>query len=88
MTTLSLALPPDVMDELVERVARRTAELLDEHPSEDRWLTTKDAAEYLGMTPNALHKLTAARQIPFEQEVRGGKCWFRRSELDTWREGR
>lgn len=54
---------------------------------DDRWLSTKEAAAYLGLTPNALRKLTASRSVPFEQEVAGGKCWFLRSELDQWRRG-
>jgi excisionase family DNA binding protein len=53
----------------------------------DRWLNTRQAAEYLGISLNALHKLTAARAIPFEQDRPGAKCWFRRSELDAWRRG-
>lgn len=55
--------------------------------ADDRWLSTKDAAAYLGLSPNALRKLTASRSVPFEQEVAGGKCWFLRSELDQWRRG-
>ena len=54
---------------------------------EDGWLTAKQAAEYLALTLTALHKHTAARSIPFEQEGRGCKLWFRRSELDAWRRG-
>ena len=52
----------------------------------DGWLDTKRAAAYLGLSVNALHKLTAARLIPFEQEGPGCKCWFKPSELDAWRE--
>ena len=48
-------------------------------------MDTKDAASYLGLTVHALHKLTAAREIPFEQEKPGAKCWFQRSRLDEWR---
>jgi excisionase family DNA binding protein len=74
-------------DELVE-LARRLAPYLPApttHLAPDGWLTTKQAADYLGMTANALHKLTAARTIPFEQDAPGGKCWFRCSDLDAWR---
>lgn len=53
---------------------------------QDGWLDTKRAAEYLGITTNGLHKLTASRLIPFEQNGPGCRCWFRRSELDAWRE--
>jgi excisionase family DNA binding protein len=53
----------------------------------DRWLTTAEAAAYLGCTENAVHKLTAARAVPFEQGCPGGKLYFKRSQLDAWREG-
>jgi excisionase family DNA binding protein len=56
------------------------------HLESDGWMSTKEAAAYLRMTPNALHKLTAARSIPFSQPGGpGGKCYFLRSDLDEWR---
>jgi hypothetical protein len=55
-------------------------------PRDDGWLDTKRAAEYLGITTSGLHKLTAGRLIPFEQDGPGCRCWFKRSELDAWRE--
>jgi excisionase family DNA binding protein len=51
------------------------------------WMTSRDAATYLGLTLPALHRLTAARAIPFEQDAPGGKCWFNRVDLDAWRRG-
>ncbi|HEX3804130.1 MAG TPA: hypothetical protein VHV75_14940 [Solirubrobacteraceae bacterium] len=50
-----------------------------------RWLNSAEAAEYLGMTVNALHKLTAAQSVPFEQDTPRGKLWFQTQELDAWR---
>lgn len=83
------ALDDAALDQLAERVAPRlsmwTASLTTS--AHDRWLSSAEAAAHLGMTPNALHKLTAARAIPFEQDGPGCKLWFRRSELDRWREG-
>jgi excisionase family DNA binding protein len=67
---------------LVDAVAAKLAD-----SASDRWMTTREAADYLGLTANALHKLTAARQVPFSQDAPGGKCWFLRSELDDWRRG-
>jgi hypothetical protein len=88
-TNASIQLAVTVPSEAVERIARRTAVLVSEllltERDADRWLDTREAATYLGLTPNALHKLTAARQIPFAQDVPGGKCWFLRSELSAWR---
>lgn len=51
----------------------------------DGWMTTGQAAEYLGITKDALYKLTSARRVPFEQDCEGGRCFFKRSELDAWR---
>jgi len=51
------------------------------------WMTSREAATYLGLTLPALHRLTAARAVPFEQDSPGGKCWFNRADLDTWRRG-
>lgn len=61
--------------------------LRDERPVADGWLCTRAAAEYAGTTVTALHKATAARAVRFEQERPGGKCWFKRSWIDAWREG-
>jgi excisionase family DNA binding protein len=54
-------------------------------PVEDRWLSTREAATYVGKSVSAMHRLTAERAIPFEQDAPGGKCWFRRADLDAWR---
>ena len=77
-----------------ERGLRRLAELLAPYlpassaPAEpDRWLSTREAAEYAGTTPNALHKAMAAREIHFEQDTPGGKAWFKRADIDAWRRG-
>ena len=53
----------------------------------DAWMPARDAAAYIGVTLDALHKLTAARAIPFEQDGPRCKLWFQRSELDRWRRG-
>jgi hypothetical protein len=40
------------------------------------------------MSANALHKLTAARSIPFAQPGGpNGRCYFKREDLDQWRRG-
>lgn len=79
------ALDEAALDSLADRLAPRIAERLAH--DRDGWLSAKDAAGYLGITVDALHKLTAARDIPFEQDAPGCKLWFRRSGLDRWRRG-
>jgi hypothetical protein len=72
---------------------RQLAELLapyllaGESPESDGWICTREAAEYAGTTVNSLHRAMAAREVEFEQEVRGGKAWFRREYIDAWRRG-
>jgi hypothetical protein len=71
---------------------RQLAELLAPYlPSADQesdgWMSTREAAEYAGTTTHSLHRAMAAREIEFEQEVRGGRAWFRREYIDAWRRG-
>ncbi len=80
MGVTTIELPP----ELIETIARRAAELV--APSDDGWIDAKTAAHYLGLPPSTVHKLTASRSIPFSQDCPGGKLYFKRSELDRWRE--
>jgi Helix-turn-helix domain len=82
---LLAALDDDALDALAERLAPRLAGRL--APTEDGWLDSKQAAAYLGVSVNALHKLTAARAIPFEQDGPGCKLYFRRCALDRHRQG-
>lgn len=86
---LGLQVDEDFIDALAERVFQRVASLAGAAPAtvEDGWLNSRDAVRYLGLTSlHALHKLTAARQVPFVQDRPGARCWFRRSDLDRWRE--
>lgn len=87
MAGLVFELPEDVLDELAERVAARVVARLERTQGGDRWLDSRQAADYLGVSLNALHKATAARTIPFEQDGPGAKLFFRRAELDAWRSG-
>jgi hypothetical protein len=73
---------------------RRLAELLAPYLPQptatadgDRWMSSREAAEYAGTTRHALHKAMAAREVHFEQDVPGGKAWFRRADIDAWRRG-
>jgi hypothetical protein len=73
---------------------RQLAELLAPHlpapaasAEPDRWMDSRQAAEYAGTTRDALHKAMAAREVHFEQDVPGGKAWFKRADIDAWRRG-
>jgi excisionase family DNA binding protein len=69
----------DVLDELVdllaERVAARVqARLFMRAPEESPWLTTREAADHLGMHPDTLRRLAAERAIPSEQDGPDARC--------------
>ena len=78
----------DLLDTLAERLAEHLGPRLTQPRNgiEDPWLTTRDAAQYLGMHPDNLRKLATARIIPSEQDGPGCVHHFRLSDLDGWRE--
>lgn len=71
-------------EDFTERIAAVIGERISEQA--DGWMGAKEAAAYLGLSVDALHKLSAARAIPFEQAGPHCKLWFRRAALDTWRQ--
>lgn len=79
-----------LLDEFIEQLAERVAARLSEQASSptdnaDEWLDSRHAAQYLGVHRDTLRKLAAERTIPSEQDGRGCKLYFRRSDLDRWR---
>lgn len=84
--TVEISLDGATIDRLAASIASRLPRTDGKTTEQDGWLTTKQAAAYLGLTVAALHRLTAARRVPFVQDGPGARCWFRRSDLDAWRE--
>jgi excisionase family DNA binding protein len=83
---LQFAIP----DQLVELLAQRILERLEQRqaasapPAASPWLTFTQACVYLGLSRNALYKLTAARAIPCRKKQGGQGLRFHREELDQW----
>jgi excisionase family DNA binding protein len=85
-------LPPltlKVPEELVERVAKRAAELVLVALERDaerwpEWLSVETAARYLDVSPERVRKLQARGDLPFYQEAPGCRVLFSRRELDDW----
>jgi excisionase len=50
----------------------------------DRDLTTKEAAEYLGISVGYLRYLVSNKEIPYFKNIRGSRLFFRTSELALW----
>ncbi len=73
---------------LADLVVQRLIERSDANPrtSTDEWMDARSAAEYLGIHRDTLRKLAASRGIPTHQEGSGCKLYFRRDELDEWRQ--
>lgn len=78
----------DLAERLAPRLADRLAGLTGGRPDTTARMDAHAAAAYLGLSVDALHKLTAARTVPFEQDGRGSKLWFSRAALDDWRDCR
>lgn len=77
-----------LLDHIADRLAAVTTDRLvvsDNRP--DEWFDSRHAAEYLGLHRDTLRKLAAERAIPSEQDGPGCKLYFRRSDLDDWRNG-
>jgi excisionase family DNA binding protein len=77
---LSVSLPP----ELVEIVAERAAELVEERSGArvEPWIGVRDASAHLACPASRVYALVSARRIPHRKD--GSRLLFRRSELDAW----
>jgi excisionase family DNA binding protein len=79
-----------IPDALVDQLARRILRQLEQRqaasaaPAASPWLTFTQACLYLGLSRNALYKLTAARAIPCRKKQGGHGLRFHRDELDQW----
>jgi excisionase family DNA binding protein len=78
-----------LISHLADRVTAAVVARLDSPNagSEVEWFDSRHAANYLGVHRDTLRKLAAERAIPSEQDGRGCKLYFRRSDLDAWRAG-
>lgn len=86
MAGLALDLDDAALDRLADQLAARILARLPEQQGEDGWLDAPAAASYLGISTTALHKLTSSRLLTFSQSAPGGRCYFRRADLDAYRE--
>jgi excisionase family DNA binding protein len=80
-----------LIDQLVDRLAERVAasiaaQLSVGRTDHEEWFDSRHAAEYLGVHRDTLRKLAAERAILSEQDGPGCKLYFKRSDLDEWRQ--
>src|SRR3954454_22896003 len=72
-------------DEDVDRIAQAVAVLVAERLPESKpspWMVSAEAAEYLRLSLDALHRLAAAGAVPHAKQA--GRCLFTRAELHAW----
>jgi excisionase family DNA binding protein len=77
-----------LIDGSASRVAAAVATKLpavEEAPAGE-WLDSRTAAAYLGIHRDTLRKLAAERTIPAHQDGPRCKLFFRRCDLDEWRQ--
>ena len=83
MNGISVVLPPEVLEALVEQVSERVATR--SLRSFEPWVGVGSAAAHLGCKPQRIYDLVSRRAtsgIPHRKE--GGRLLFRLSELDRW----
>lgn len=84
---LAASLVAALDDQALQELARLLTPYLPREEPASGWLDARAAAAYLGLpSVDQVHKLTAARALPFSQEQAGAKCYFRRADLDAYRE--
>jgi excisionase family DNA binding protein len=78
-----LVLTAQQFDALAAAVAEHLA--ASQPQTDDRWLTTRAAADYLGCTPDRLHDLVARGALVHGRD--GRRLLFRRADLDAYAKG-
>jgi excisionase family DNA binding protein len=85
----TLSIPDEALDEIAARVVDLLKEqgLVVANGAAPEWLSTDEAAAYLGLSKSTVQKLAARREID-PHAPRGGRARFRRAELDCYLESR
>jgi len=86
--TLLLSLDPDDLVLLADMLEpyRQRGHAVSGADAGDEWLDLRSAAEHLAMPRNAVQRLASERRIPSHHEGPNCKHYFKRRELDEWRE--
>ncbi len=81
-SSIVVPIPEEVLDALAERIAHIVVERITDSllPPSNRWMRTREAAEYLGLTRSAPYGRIA--DIPHHKVDR--LLLFKRDDLDDW----
>jgi excisionase family DNA binding protein len=77
---LALTLPPEALEAIAQRAAEIVLEQLATENGRNDWLSSAEAAAYLGISVGHLHNLRG--EVPSHKV--GGRRRYRRSELDDY----
>lgn len=78
----------ELSDADVDALAARLSERIPRIEEGSPWLTVEPAADYLGMTSDALRKLAQRQRIKHHQpNGERGRLYFARKDLDAWVSG-
>jgi hypothetical protein len=70
-----------------QRVREVVAEALGSKPDDDPWFDSNAAAAHAGVSVQRIHDAVCSGELARHGE-KGTRLYFRRSDIDTWREGR
>ena len=51
-----------------------------------RWLSIRECADHIGVSPHTLYKYVSTRQIPFSKVPKSSLLRFDRERVDRWLE--
>jgi hypothetical protein len=78
-------LTDDELRRLAEQLAPLIVAAMPRESAPDKWMSTREAAEYAGCSVHSLRRAMAARELRFSQDADRAKAWHRRAWLDEWR---
>ncbi len=82
---MQVALGTEDVEAIAVRVAALIVERLPAPAASHRWLTSREAADYVRISLDGLHRLSGSGAIPHAKQ--GGRLLFDRIELDEWVRG-
>lgn len=90
MSELTFALPPELVEEVAQRVAEILAPRFERPAAWPEYMTVKQACEYAGFTPQRLYDLRSSGKLTRFSDGNGksGSARISRAELDELLAGR
>jgi excisionase family DNA binding protein len=82
MTSLSLTIPPDLVDEIAEKVAHLLAERNGQLPE---YLKVDEAAAYMRCSRQRVYDLSSTGRLRVRKD--GSRSLFKRSDLEAYLSG-